>query len=321
MVESRKGRSLQNQGKTDKKGQSSVVLSRTEKRLVSVKRLLASYIGPVLQVAGTLLVGYGLIRFRAWSEGIAPESVANNADPVMEFVWTSAAWPLWVGAALSVLGPIVSGWRARNYDDLVESERLLTQRCSDLDESYGSLWDRHLEALQKLVDQALWRVYNEALDGENERRVSVYRHTGSGFSLVSRCSIQPAYRRKGRTVYPDDQGVIGLAWERGDAELDGLPDCAADSHAYFLALQQQGIERATAESMAMKSRHLIGIALLDSRKKARIGVLIAESTRPKDLDKEKLSSFAEDVREALNDYLEARGKLEISVNFARKEGF
>lgn len=298
-----------------------VAISRGERRLLATVRGTTPYLGPILQVLGALALGYAWIRFRAWSQNLEPVDLAKSTDPLAQFAFTSAAWPLWAGTVLSMAGPIISAVRTRSNEKLTSDVATLTSLHGELEESYGDLMDRHLEALQKLVDQELWRLYADQMERSNDRRVSVYRHTGNAFAMVSRCSIHPEYRERGRTAYPDEGGVIGLAWSQGLAELADLPDPTVETDAYYQQLERQGLDREIAEDIGMKSRHLIGIALEDRQNRRRVGVLIAESVQENDLNLSAIQSRISSIQETLNDYLTARSSLDLSIAHARKEGF
>lgn len=55
-------------------------------------------------------------------------------------------------------------------------------------------------------------------------RVSIYKHKGTHFTLLGRCSDNPKYNKRGLQTYPDDEGFIALGWQQKTYAIHGIPE-------------------------------------------------------------------------------------------------
>lgn len=98
----------------------------------------------------------------------------------------------------------------------------------------SSLEEEELDYRQHFAHE-LKITLNDTWGHGDTERISVYRHEGSSFSMIGRYSENPEYTEPGRSIYPADQGVIGLAWTKGEAVAD-LPDFESEPDEYYEAL-------------------------------------------------------------------------------------
>lgn len=52
----------------------------------------------------------------------------------------------------------------------------------------------------------LFVILKDELGYGDTERISVYRHRGGAFQMIGRYSDDPVYKRRGRSLYPDDEG-------------------------------------------------------------------------------------------------------------------
>jgi len=118
--------------------------------------------------------------------------------------------------------------------------------------------------------------------GESER-ISVYRHNGHAFTMIGRYSTNPSYKKRSRTIYPDNQGAIGEAWEKRTA-VAYIPDFASDEDGYYEAHASWGVDYETAANLSMRSRVYVACSILDAKQLNPVAVAVVESTSPSTLD-------------------------------------
>ena len=157
--------------------------------------------------------------------------------------------------------------------------------------------------------------------GDTER-ISVYRHRGGAFQMIGRYSDDPVYKRSGRSIYPDDEGIIGRAWREGSATAD-LPDPDAEPERYYEVLENEwNVSRTTAEELTMRSRAYAARALYEPKGVDRVAIVVVESTRVGILDKEKVLRAMETTEgKRIYQFLERKQSLEPDPGYAREEGF
>lgn len=158
----------------------------------------------------------------------------------------------------------------------------------------------------KLLTNFLIYLANE-LEFTERYRISLYIHRGNSFFRLSRFSRNPNYNRTGRKLYPEDEGCLADAWERG-ASVVQLPD-PKNWEEYKKELEDKhNIDGDVADKLTMKSRSYVGIRLTDPRTNAHRGVVVFESTKATGvtlntvravLDKQKEDELAKYVSEFL----------------------
>ncbi len=113
------------------------------------------------------------------------------------------------------------------------------------------------------LENELGHTFNDSWGCGESERISVYRHNGSAFTMSGRYSANPKYKKRSRTIYPDNQGAIGKAWEDGSA-VALIPDFDNDEDGYFAAHAEWGVDRDTASKLTMRSRIYVACSILDA---------------------------------------------------------
>jgi hypothetical protein len=173
------------------------------------------------------------------------------------------------------------------------------------------------------VQDVLADLANSILKFTNTERISVYNNDGTNFVMIGRYSQNPEFCKKGRVIYPSDEGIIAEAWKNGEAFVNNLPDPANDLENYLNKFKDKyHIDKKYARRFNMKSRSYYGYAINDIRGKTRIAVIVFESTLPDRLNqsliKEKLLSGEE---KKISDLLFRIQPIEPELLVAMKEGF
>lgn len=169
------------------------------------------------------------------------------------------------GGILTLLSVVWGLWSAPRINALIRGETLALERSRARTASLKSVM---LKALSVLVSDLSLPM--------TETRVSVYRHTSSSFVLVSRLSEANSLRSKGRASYPEDQGVIGKAWDLGSAAVHSLPAERTVWNAYCET--EWGVPRDVAAKLAMHSRSLIGKRIESpTDSSTSVGVIVIEN--------------------------------------------
>jgi hypothetical protein len=189
---------------------------------------------------------------------------------------------------------------------------------------------RQVAELEDRVDQRTLDYYetfnrqlatlSDKLGLTDDERVSVYKHDGKAFIMLGRCAANPRFLKAGRKVYPEDEGCISIAWEHGEAFLDGLPDPDANLDAYAEAQKKARIKKGTARMFKMRSRSYAAFAITDAASGKRIAVVVFESTRPDSLQRLQ-QSFSALERRGLAHFIERMSTEEPTPTYAQEEGY
>jgi len=165
-------------------------------------------------------------------------------------------------------------------------------------------------------------ILKDVLGYGDTERISVYRHRGGAFQMIGRYSDNPVYRNCGRSIYPDDEGIIGRAW-REESATANLPDPDAESNLYHEVLENEwNIDRATAEKFTMKSRSYVARALYEPKGVDCVAIVVVESTEAGILDRDEVLRALETTEgKRIYQFLERKQSLEPDPRYAREEGF
>ncbi|MFF0944162.1 hypothetical protein ACFYE2_08030 [Kocuria sp. CPCC 205300] len=134
----------------------------------------------------------------------------------------------------------------------------------------------HLMAV--LLEEIRQLLMQLGLDTTNHR-ISLYRHCDGKFRLLARYSKNPTYQHSGRSMYPDNQGLIGQCWTEGKKHVRNLP---ADPDKWVeRAVVKYKFSVDEARKIRMKSRSMMGVRLDCGHTRAvPTGVIIVESMDP-----------------------------------------
>lgn len=131
------------------------------------------------------------------------------------------------------------------------------------------------QAVTELLED-LGRRSCEALNINNEHtRITFYGHSTKGFVPLARYSMNPSIMRIGRTLYPEEQGIIWDTWTNAKANFTAR---GAKTEQDLIAMHvNTGVPEQVVKEFNMIPRYMIGIRL--DQDSTRLGVVIVESQK------------------------------------------
>ncbi len=270
---------------------------------VRVAEWLEDYAGDACSAIALILAGYVQVAL----------STAAVPGGFYAFSFTGLGYAFYVSVVLVIASVIFNATRT-------QALRPARKRLSELE----GITEQVAASYRKLCDLQLSDILKGELGYGDTERISVYRHRGENvFQILGRYSENPRYADIRRYVYPDNQGVIGIAWEHRTASVDNLPDFDTEPGRYHEVLEQDwNVPRDTAKKLTMKSRSYVAHALYEPTGTYRVAIIVVESTRVSILDEGKVVDAIDNPRgEPINTFLEKMKSLEPNVERNRTAGF
>lgn len=184
-----------------------------------------------------------------------------------DIVWT-------LSAAGFIFGSVLLATRRPTRSQLLREKANLA----------GQVDARELDLLERL-EQYLATLTNETFQLSDQCRISLYRREEQRITLIGRYSKNISFDRKGRIIYPIDQGCIGEALRTGTAVMHCRCDPESNLSGYISEMEQDwGMPPEVTTNINMKSRHMYALALENGTTARRIGVLVVESVEKDSFD-------------------------------------
>jgi hypothetical protein len=237
----------------------------------------------------------------------------------------SLTW--WLILLLSVIfilaGNGVSWWQAPGIKALRERVADLEDTLQRTQQDYLDLARQTEQNYFELFKHQLSLLANTELHFADTERISVYKHDGEAFVMLGRYSKNPDYDKRGRGLYPDDEGVIGHAWHHGEAADDDLPDFVVVPDDYLEYTRNHwGITEEITRNFTMKSRTYAAFALEHPVRLERVAVVVFESTKVGKLTVDTLRRALETTEgKRIYQFLDMMQSIEPTPSYARSEGF
>lgn len=205
-----------------------------------------------LTLLGTLAVSIG--------------SIGSFADPK---TWGWFGWTILGGVVATAVGGIAGLVKAPAVAALIDDEAKSRGRAEVLTKGIRSAFAGELSQVLRFVDRYV-----------PGARASLYLNHQDRFHIVARSSADPTLRPFGRTSYPVEQGVIGLAWRDTEAVAVDLP--RRRDHWNTHMARNYGIPTEEAARLRMQSRSLVALRIdHDGPAGAKpLGVVVLESVAP-----------------------------------------
>ncbi|MDE1715722.1 hypothetical protein PWG14_24970 [Chromobacterium amazonense] len=163
------------------------------------------------------------------------------------------------------------------------------------------------------------QIFNEIKLGNNSR-ISIYRHDGSNFIMLSRYSPDAHKKSKGRGYYPDNEGCIGHAYSNKECIEVGLPDPGTPE--YFKIMEEKWhLKKEIVSKFTLHARDIAAFAIENKAKHNRPMVIVFESTEPNTLNEHSLRKICDRYTTTLCGITEAHESLLPSMAFAKEKGF
>ena len=140
---------------------------------------------------------------------------------------------------------------------------------------------------------------------------------------MGRYSECPDFNRKGRGVYPDNQGCISETWKKGECFIDHLVDPNVNLGGYCeYQYQNWKVNHDVSRKFKMKSRSYYGIAIKDRNGISRVAVILFESVNPEGLDRDKISKFLTGRQcKEISHLIHILERIEPSLDHAKEGGY
>ncbi|TWT74356.1 hypothetical protein [Allorhodopirellula solitaria] len=234
----------------------------------------------------------------------------------------------WHWATVTIAGACfvaaeVGGWKrsvevaklAKGIQDRDKEVELLKTIC---DQSQADYFD--------LLRDQLVILANDTLGFTDTERISVYKHDGEAFLMLGRYSKNPAFNKRGRSIYPDNQGCIAKAWREGAVFMtEPLPEPSTKAKKKLWKQKMKSdwcIPFGTSNTFSMKSRVYAAVAIEDAETHHRVAVVVLESTSNKIFDNDAIrEEFETKEGKRIARFLKKMESIEPSIVFAQSEGY
>lgn len=201
----------------------------------------------------------------------------------------------------------------------------LQQSLEEAQNAVSDIRSQNIDDLFYISSQFLRFLFNE-LELNHQDRLSIYIHNPDKcyFSLIARYSSNTDFCKQHRQTFPDNEGVLGMAWRGNGTDLLKVYTLPTTFKSYVnkcsktYNIPEDAIKRFTMRSTRLlpififKNYKQIGIFLVESVRKAADGHVIKDS---KDSGNEKFLKIVEQHESYFVDlvdmYLEAQQKIEI----------
>lgn len=210
--------------------------------------------------------------------------------------------------------------RTPQLTKLQEENEDLKQECQKKDAKLEDVSKVGEMSYFSVFDDSLQLLLNFVLKLTEDERVSLYKHDGTQFVQIARYSKNPEYCKKGRSVYPDDQGCLSEAWRAGESFL-ATSDPQSQWDSYLADHLKKRIDEQTVRRFTMPSRTYSAFAINDATNSHKIAVLVFESVRTGTIQKEKLKPIMKTEGRRLAGLMELMKHHEPSPLLAKKSGF
>lgn len=166
------------------------------------------------------------------------------------------------------------------------------------------------------------RVLSERLNFTEKHRISIYKKEGDVFVMLERYSKNPELNKKGRGIYPSNEGFISKGYTEGTFFINNLPDPEKEHESYFQKITTEcTIEKETLAKLRMKSKSYYVKALEDEYGDNRIAVIVFESINKNDLSKSDIDYCLDDEKVRILKLLRFSERFQPHLNTLRNEGF
>lgn len=258
------------------------------------------------------LTGLSTLGIAIGSLGFTIRTYPPPPPPIYE------RWEVWV-FWLSVVGAVVSiyataknsqsiSWLVNEKNELENDLARFQSLEEEIQQKYTELCSLHLSALMSRMGLM-----------PNDR-VSIYKHNeNSSFYRIARYSNHPDHAKPGRSIYPDHEGCIGVAFTEGSAFAESLP---ANPTRYESCLKDTwNIEVDVVRQLTMKSRSIAAFALQKPVGGRRFAIIVFESMSAGRINEECRRRFTDQERGSIIQWLETMERFEPKPSEARLEGF
>ena len=132
-------------------------------------------------------------------------------------------------------------------------------------------------------------------------RISIYKHQGDHFTLLGRCSKNPAYNKNTDYQYKENEGLIGKGWIDDEILVTDSPKWIGNGKDYKTFMKTKcNITDKRLRKIRMKSRSLFVKTINDNNTASNPdGIVVFESMNPKKTTREECNQLISDNEKAL----------------------
>lgn len=263
------------------------------------------FINQFLSEIFTAISAFGMTYIDIMSE--------SNEKFVDKYSW-SESWKFLIGFFLIqiLIGLIVSAIRNKNNLD----KRSLEIENKKLSDSIDLIKQEYY----KLCSNSILNMFN-TFYSDGQERISIYKHQGSDFVLLGRCSRSPEYNRSTSYHYNEKEGFIGIGWEKGEFFCDGVPRWSGNGMEYKkFMIEKCNISDVRLNQIRMKSRSFYVKNLNDESTATNPdGIIVFESMNPTKVNKTECDALIKKNQKALLSLLKNMKSLTSKVSRIKPE--
>ncbi|MCZ4567244.1 hypothetical protein [Rhodococcus erythropolis] len=212
------------------------------------------------------------------------------------------------GIASTVIGAIGLACRKPSYSALKTENEALTSESE------------HRRTVVSALIRLLLADISRTMQLTTKERISIYLHDDGAFVMLDRNSSSPALEKHGRTIYPEDQGAVGIAWNTG-SHFSALPRCGTPE--WIDAMENKyKFPSTTHAEMKMKPRYIVAMRYPEGALSTPLGVVVLESDQTNTLGPNSIDDLrATPSWETLTAFLTSHSDALPRMSMARSKGF
>jgi hypothetical protein len=292
-----------------------------------MRKILNAYGFPTIQLIGFVGITICSLWFGSWySQGEKDYVSSFNASQknVSTHIKSATFWDVTLGnktefgkpvpyTVLSILIGVFGGlgsfrgqWKVNSYNQLESNYR-------DEKSAHGETQQNYHRAIGYII-QSIFVTTNKSFN--NDARITIYRHTNDGFlKRIYRHAPQSRYEHGGRVSIPDNEGVVGAAWQNeGIAHLTlthGFKTQAYIQQMEKYVREHGAIPVSCNTNMPTKEYFTMAIRATDRTKMA---VIVLESTSTGAFSREALEPLISQENQDIAQYIIHKSKLDEIFN-------
>ena len=271
----------------------------------------------------SLIGGGGTILGAAWLSVLAVQAIPDaHAAAIARHTLLGSvpAIILYSSVFAIIIGGVAGMIRTPQIAILEQENAELKRQCKEKDDKIENVSQIGETSYSSVFEDSLQLLLNFVLKLTEDERVSLYKHDGTQFIQIARYSKNPEYCKKGRSVYPEDQGCIAEAWRSGESYLQ-VSDPRSQWDAYLAEHLKKKIGEQTVQHFTMPSRFYAAFAITEPSNGHKIAVIVFESVRLDIIRKDKLKQIMKTEGRRLAGLMELMKHHEPSPSLAKKSGF
>lgn len=197
---------------------------------------------------------------------------------------------------VSVMFSILAKQKKNNLKEYKKAFEDMKERVDSIKSEYYRLCSDNLKFL--------FQEFFENSGGNG--RVSLYKHLDNKFVLMGRFSINPAYNKKGREIYSDNEGLINIGWEKGQVKLSNIPTWVGNGREYKSFIRKYcEISDSTLKMIGMKSCSFFIKRIENEDARNPLGIIVFEQMQPCEINSDAIENILDFYKFPIETYLKS----------------